>query len=333
MLAERRNNPNTRWQEKKPMKNNSRPIIRSLAAVAMALVGGSVQAATLVADSPVSQNYVIRSQVMEGVRFAHTAMASVANAYAFSGYAGVASVKASGSGNYVSRVSASYGRIDITYGGLANAAIANKTLSLTPYATLDERVVWRCGNRPAPPNLQTLGGVSYIPSTVDDRYSSAACAALDGLPDLAAYRRDIIRERVAQGLALAESAKVEISANVSSFTELSVVATTFNAQNGGLGLSSQYVSSVLISPGDGTITVTFNPTILGIQAGEDTLILTPFVFVNGIPTHLDAALAAGATGAVDWSCASVTSAIAVSRGMMPSTMGTLLARYAPRDCR
>lgn len=315
------------------MKNNSRPIAWSLAAVAMTLAGGSAQAADLVADSPVSQNYVIQSQVMEGVRFAHTAMASVANAYAFSGYAGVASVKASGSGNYVSRVSASYGRIDITYGGLANAAIANKTLSLTPYATWDERVVWRCGNRPAPPNLQTLGGVSYIPSTVDGRYSSAACAALDGLPDLAAYRRDIIRERVAQGLALAESAKVEISVNASSFTELSTAATTFNLQNGARGLVNQYVNSVLINPTTGEITISFNASVLGIQPGQDTLILTPFVFVNGMPTQLATALMDGATGPVDWSCASVTSVIAVSRGMMPSTMGTLLAKYAPQNCR
>jgi type IV pilus assembly protein PilA len=314
------------------MKNNSRPIARSLAVVAIALVGGSVQAATLVADSPVSQNYVIRSQVMEGVRFARTAMANVASAYAFNGLAGVASVEAGGSGNYVSHVAMNSGRIDITYGGLANAAIANKTLSLTPYVTLDERVVWRCGNRPAPPNLQTLGGVSYIPSTVDNRYSSAACAVLDGLPGLAAYRGDVIRNRVAQGLGLAESAKVEISANVFSFTELSVVATTFNAQNGGLGLSSQYVSSVQISPDNGTITVTFDSARVGIVPTQNTLVLTPFIFVNGIPTHLDAALSAGMTGPVDWACASSTSVTAVSRGMI-STMGTLLAKYAPQECR
>lgn len=315
------------------MKNNSRPITQSLAAVAMALSGGSVQAATLVADSPVSQNYIIQSQVMEGVRFARTAMVGVANGYVYRGLAGVASVEAGGSGNYVSGVSVSYGRIDIMYGGLANAAIADKTLSLTPYEASEGRLVWRCGNRPAPPNLQPLPGASYIPSTVDDRYSSAACAVLDGLPGLAINRGGIIRNRVAQSLGLTEPAKVEISVGASTLTDLSAVATAFNAQSGGLGLSNQYVNSVQINPANGVITITFNATTVGgIPAGQDTLVFTPFVFANGIPTRLDAALAAGVIGAVDWACASATSTVAASRGMT-ADVGTLPAKYAPQECR
>jgi type IV pilus assembly protein PilA len=50
------------------------------------------------------------------------------------------------------------GRIDITYGNEANAAIAGKVLSLTPYEMGQTgSIAWRCGNSPAPQGMQPLG--------------------------------------------------------------------------------------------------------------------------------------------------------------------------------
>jgi hypothetical protein len=51
------------------------------------------------------------------------------------------------SGNYVSAVEVSNGRVDITFGGpRAHQAIFGQTLSVTPYETNGNTIVWRCGN-------------------------------------------------------------------------------------------------------------------------------------------------------------------------------------------
>jgi type IV pilus assembly protein PilA len=321
------------------MKKIPSLITHSLTTVAMAIGAGSVRAewSPLVADSPVSQSYVIQAQVIEGVKLARTVMAKVASVYAFSGRP-IDSLETGSSGSYVSKVSVNNGRIDITYGGLADAAIANKTLSLTPYETLDQQVVWRCGNHLKPPGLETLGTsvglpASYIPSTVDDQVSSAACAMVDAIPDgSGAYRGNVVRSQVVQSLRLADIGKQFVAKNATSATSLAAAATAFNAQNSGLGLSSQYVSSVLINPTTGEITVTFNVVVLGIPPSQNTLVLTPYIF-DGFPIQLGSALASGIKGPVDWSCSSATSAIATSRGMPPLTMGTLMSIYAPPGCR
>lgn len=66
---------------------------------------------------------------------------------------------------------------------------------------------------------------------------------------------------------------------------------------------------------------------------------------NGIPTSLDgktlvfspnvqlATPVADSKGAVDWSCASETKITADKRGLKNVAVGTLLAKYAPSECR
>jgi type IV pilus assembly protein PilA len=79
-------------------------------------------------------------------------------------------------GNYVSSVEIVDGRIDVTFGGpLAHQDIIGTVLSLTPYETSANSVVWRCGNAPAPGGKLLNGGAGHVAPTVDERYLPSNC--------------------------------------------------------------------------------------------------------------------------------------------------------------
>ena len=82
-------------------------------------------------------------------------------------------------GSYVSSVNIVDGRIDIVYGNRAHQEITGQTLSLTPYASLGNTTIWRCGNAPAPGGAVELtgGGVTaahQLPG-IPNRYLPATC--------------------------------------------------------------------------------------------------------------------------------------------------------------
>lgn len=153
---------------------------------------------------------------------------------------------------------------------------------------------------------------------------------------LPAYQDYTVRTRVTEGLGLAESAKTAIATEgAAAAADLTRVATTWNAQASNTGANSKYVNSVLITPANGMITITYNATAVGVAAAENTLTLTPWVrdaAANG-GQQLAAAIAAGTTGSIDWGCASVTNASATAAGITPVAVGTLQAKYAPASCR
>lgn len=153
---------------------------------------------------------------------------------------------------------------------------------------------------------------------------------------LPAYQDYTVRSRVTEGLNLAESAKSTIGTEGSaSAADLTRVATTWNDQANKTGANSKYVNSVLIDDTNGMITVTYNPTSVGVDANQNTLTLTPWVRdgAAGKGQQLAAAIAAGSTGTIDWGCASDTDKTATASGITPVAPGTLQAKYAPASCR
>ena len=151
---------------------------------------------------------------------------------------------------------------------------------------------------------------------------------------LPAYQDYTVRTRVTEGLNLAQPARVAIATEGSaSAADLNRVATTWNAQAGNLGATSKFVTSVLITPESGLITITYDAVDVGIAATANTLTLTPWVRDTAKGQALAAAQAAGVTGAIDWGCASVTNATATANGITPLAAGTMLAKYAPAACR
>jgi prepilin-type N-terminal cleavage/methylation domain-containing protein len=73
------------------------------------------------------------------------------------------------------------GRIDIVYGNEAASAIAGRRLSLTPYETASQEIIWVCGSHIPELGLQPLGFASggsqatQVPPTVAARYLPAEC--------------------------------------------------------------------------------------------------------------------------------------------------------------
>jgi type IV pilus assembly protein PilA len=84
-------------------------------------------------------------------------------------------------GDYVENVEVVRGRIDMRFGRGADDAIAERILSLTPFETADQRIVWLCGNKFAEPGLQPLGfagGAAQpvpLPTSIDVRYLPPSC--------------------------------------------------------------------------------------------------------------------------------------------------------------
>jgi len=152
-----------------------------------------------------------------------------------------------------------------------------------------------------------------------------------------AYQDYTVRTRVTEGLNLASSAKLAIATDgAASAADLKRVADTWNAQASNTGANSKYVNSVLINATTGEITITYNPTTMGVAASENTLSIKPFVrsgAANARAVALNTAIRAGNSGSLDWGCASATQAAATAQKMTGITAGTLQAKYAPAACR
>jgi hypothetical protein len=83
--------------------------------------------------------------------------------------------------SYVKAIQLVNGRVDILYGQEAATAIAGRRVSLTPYETADQQVVWICGNDIPGLGLEPLGFASgttqpvQVPATIAARYLPAGC--------------------------------------------------------------------------------------------------------------------------------------------------------------
>ena len=106
---------------------------------------------------PAYQDYLIRSQVSEGLTMAAAAKAGVSEYYANKG-AWPSSNSAAGmgaaseiQGKYVRPIEVLAGGIEITYGNEANVnKLASETVSLIPGASINGDVIWKCGTAQDP---------------------------------------------------------------------------------------------------------------------------------------------------------------------------------------
>ncbi|MCK9539210.1 MAG: pilin [Dokdonella sp.] len=113
-------------------------------------------------------------------------------------------------------------------------------------------------------------------------------------------------------------------------TGVAAVATEYAAGN--TSTSSKYVKEINIDGDTGMITAVYQATDEnGLPSGVDdqTITFSPYAMATGSPVALDAT----ATGSIDWGCSSATHKTADDRGLTPLTAGTLLAKYAPAECR
>jgi type IV pilus assembly protein PilA len=132
---------------------------------------------------PAYQDYLIRSQVTEGMSMAAAAKASVSEYYANKG-SWPATNSAAGlgvateiQGKYVSAITVSGGGITVDFGNEANTVLDNARLGLTPGASANGDVIWRCGSPTADP--AGWGGAttatSGITTSLPGKYLPSSC--------------------------------------------------------------------------------------------------------------------------------------------------------------
>jgi type IV pilus assembly protein PilA len=144
---------------------------------------------------------------------------------------------------------------------------------------------------------------------------------------LPAYQDYTIRSKVSEGIIGASSAKATVSEAFQTDSIAGVNAASIAWQANLSGTTSKYVENVQVSAA-GVVLVTYNATAnngLPTTIDAQTIRMTPFVN--------NAALAATSQGAIDWACTSASNTTAGNRGFNAAATGTLLAKYAPSECR
>lgn len=145
---------------------------------------------------------------------------------------------------------------------------------------------------------------------------------------LPAYQDYTVRAKVSEMLIAASSPKSLISEafQTDSLAGITAAANEYNARPLA-ERQSKMVANMVINNANGVITVTAEGATAGLpsDAAGGTLLFTPNV-QGAIPV-------AGAIGAIDWACSSTTATTAASRGLAVAGNGTMLAKYAPSECR
>lgn len=128
---------------------------------------------------PAYQDYLIRSQVSEGLTMASAAKAGVSEYYANYGSwpadnadAGLGSANTI-EGKYVDQLTVAGGGITVQYGNDANAKIKTKTMGLLPGYSGNGDVVWACGSATFPTGVTSSNGTAT--TTIDGKYRPSSC--------------------------------------------------------------------------------------------------------------------------------------------------------------
>jgi type IV pilus assembly protein PilA len=129
---------------------------------------------------PAYQDYLIRSQVSEGLTMAAASKAGVAEYYANKGSWPASNINAgvgtasSIQGKYVNGIQIANGGITVTYGNDANVTnLAGKTVGLLPGSSPNGDVVWACGTSALPASVTTSGGTAT--TNVPGKYLPSSC--------------------------------------------------------------------------------------------------------------------------------------------------------------
>ena len=143
-----------------------------------------------------------------------------------------------------------------------------------------------------------------------------------------AYQDYTVRTKVTEMLTAASSPKSLISEafQSDSLAGAQAAAIEYNARPVA-EKTSKYIANITIDATTAVITVTSGAASTGLPTAAQGKTITMSPNVNNV------ALAAGATGAVDWACGSTTTTTATARGLGHVNAGTMPAKYVPSECR
>ena len=148
---------------------------------------------------------------------------------------------------------------------------------------------------------------------------------------LPAYQDYTVRSKLSEAVIAGSAFKGMMSEafQTDSVAGLNAAATTINNKPAA-EKSSKFVQDVTVTGG-----VTPWPIVVTVTASAG----------NGIPTGVNGTTLVfspnvnnvtplvTSQGAIDWACTSLTGATAAARGLGNATLGTLLPKYAPSECR
>ena len=130
---------------------------------------------------PAYQDYLIRAQVSEGLVMASASKASVSEYYANNGSwpannadAGLGSA-ADIQGKYVSAITVAGGGITIDYGNEVNQTISAAKVGLTPGASDNGDVIWRCGAGANPSGWGSGTAATGATTSIAGKYLPSSC--------------------------------------------------------------------------------------------------------------------------------------------------------------
>ena len=133
---------------------------------------------------PAYQDYTIRAQVTEGLNLMSDMKAGVAEWYAQEGawpssltQIGISNATDKG-GKYVTQIEVDAGTLVTTFGKQANGNIAGETLSLKPFTSPNNDVIWVCGLREEPSGASDVNASGAVATTLLPKYLPANCRAL-----------------------------------------------------------------------------------------------------------------------------------------------------------
>ena len=148
---------------------------------------------------------------------------------------------------------------------------------------------------------------------------------------LPAYQDYSVRAKLTEGLGLATAIKDDI-ANGFMTDGMDGVDAVANAVAANVP-QSKYVNGIDVDGASGLITIRYRQANVGNSIVDDqTITMSPNLNANGVITLL-AAAAVGASGAIDWACASNSNSTATNRGLTVIAPGTIDARFAPTECK
>jgi len=131
---------------------------------------------------PAYQDYLIRSQVTEGLNMAAAAKAGVSEYYATKGVFPASNTQAGmGSattiqGKYVKSVTISGGGVKVAFGGSAvNKVLVTKTLGLQPGASKNGDVIWKCGTSTDPSGWVSSQTGTAASTSIPGKYLPSSC--------------------------------------------------------------------------------------------------------------------------------------------------------------
>jgi type IV pilus assembly protein PilA len=146
-----------------------------------------------------------------------------------------------------------------------------------------------------------------------------------------AYQDYTVRSKVTEGLGLADAYKTGVSEAFES-NGIPGVLSYCTAGTGATFTPTKYVNNITCSTANGQITIKYNnATITQMTANNMTILLTPEINNGGYVNLTNAA----AVGSIDWACtsAAVTTATNETFTGIALTAGTVLAKYAPTQCK